>query len=105
MKQFFLLAAVAGAIIPYVFFLDFFVEEGLVITSFVAALFSNGAAGGFTADLLISSVTFWVYLIWQRTERIWLFVLLNLTIGLSCALPLYFYFQAASQDSTAAPSQ
>ena len=58
MKMFFLACTILGTVIPYAFFLDYFADEGIVITSFVAALFANGAAGGFTADLLVSSFAF-----------------------------------------------
>lgn len=102
MKFFFLACTVLGTVVPYAFFISYFAAEGIVITSFVGALFANGAAGGFTADLLISSVAFWGFLIWQKAERLWLFILLNMTIGLSCALPLYFYF--LTKDAEAAAS-
>lgn len=65
---------------------------------FIAALFVNGAAGGFTADLLISSFAFWVFLFAQKAPRIPIYIALNLTIGLSCALPLYFYFRAVDEE-------
>ena len=46
--------AMIGAVVPYVFFAQFVAAEGLG-GDFVGALFANGAAGGFSADLLISS--------------------------------------------------
>jgi len=102
MKHFYLAAAITGAIIPYLFFITFFNSEGLLPTTFIGGVFANGAAGGFTADLLISSFVFWAYLINQNTKQIWLYVLVNMTIGLSCALPLYLYRQALEQDTTEA---
>ena len=98
MKNTYLILAVLGAILPYAFFLSFFSEQGLMLTTFVSAIFVNGAAGGFTADLLISSFAFWLYLYAQAVPRLWLYVVLNLTIGLSCALPLYFYFSMADRE-------
>lgn len=95
MKHLFLALAILGAVIPWAFLLGYFAEAGLGISGFLAALFANGAAGGATADLLIASVAFWVFLLAQRAQRVWLYILVNLTIGLSCALPLYFYFRAA----------
>ena len=92
---------VIGTIVPYIFFIPFFAEQGLAVTTFAMALFANGPAAGFTSDLLISSFAFWLFLFHQKTERIWLYILLNLTIGLSCALPLYFYLKVGSDDSTA----
>lgn len=101
MKNLFLLLAILGAILPYAFFIPFIAEQGLDVPTFVSALFANGAASGFTVDLLISSLAFWLFLAFQKTERIWLYILLNLTIGLSCALPYYFYVMASKAEKQA----
>jgi len=90
----YLLLAVSGAVLPWVFFARFFATEGLA-GDFIGALFANGAAGGFTADLLVSSVVFWIFL-FPEARRVgvtapWLFVAVNLLIGLSCALPLFLW--------------
>jgi len=97
MRNLFLVLAIAGAVIPYLFFFEFFVEHGVALPSFLGALFANGAAGGFTADLLISSLAFWMFLIVGKAERPWIYILVNLTIGLSCALPVYFYIVAKNR--------
>jgi hypothetical protein len=34
--------------------------------------------------------------------NLWLFVVLNLTVGLSLALPLFFYFREGAMESAAA---
>ena len=91
MRNLYLALAVAGAVIPYVFFAGFFLEHGISLARFLSALFANGAAGGFTADILISSLVFWLYMFSRNGPRPWLFIVLNLTIGLSCALPAYLY--------------
>jgi len=92
MKILYLVLAIVGAVVPYLFFLSFIDTAGLDLGAFVGALFVNGAAGGFTADLLITSTVFWIYM-FARTggPAPWLFMVLNLTIGLSCALPAYLY--------------
>jgi hypothetical protein len=91
-RHLYLTLAVVGAIVPYVFFVQFFAAEGLS-GNFVGSLFANGAAGGFSADVLLSSVAFWVFLYAEaragRVARPWIYVMVNLTIGLSCALPLF----------------
>ena len=99
MRNVYLLLAIVGAVVPYLFFAGFFAAEGINPGSFVGALFANGAAGGFTADLLISSVVFWLYMFSRLSSHAdapkpWLFIVLNLTIGLSCALPAYLYATA-----------
>lgn len=93
LKTVYLLAAIAGAIIPLLFFANFAAAEGVNLVAFVQALFVNGASGGFTADLLISSFVFWIYMFSQQNQgpKPWLFIALNLGIGLSCALPAYLY--------------
>lgn len=95
MKKLYLVLAVVGAIVPYIFFFQFFQTEGLGLAAFVEALFVNGAAGGFSADLLFSSFVFWLFMFTQQKRSKgptpYLFILLNLAIGLSCALPAYLY--------------
>jgi len=95
MKKLYLLLTVMGAIVPYFFFFQFIQAEGINISAFVSALFVNGAAGGFTADVLLSSFIFWLFMFKQVKEsngpKPYLFIILNLAIGLSCALPAYLY--------------
>jgi hypothetical protein len=90
----YLALAVIGAVAPYVFFLQFFAAEGLA-GDFIGALFVNGASGGFATDLLLTSLVFWIYLFHEARRvgvaRPWIFVLINLLIGLSCALPLFLW--------------
>jgi len=95
MKQFYLVAAIIGAIIPYAFFFDFIHNNGVDLPAFISGLFLNGASGGFSADLFISSFVFWAYMFRQQKRNGGptpaLFIALNLCIGLSCALPAYLY--------------
>jgi len=95
MKNLYLILAIIGAIVPYIFFYQFFQVEGLNILSFISALFVNGAAGGFSADILLTSLVFWFFIFQQAKDmngpKPYLFIILNLTIGLSCALPAYLY--------------
>lgn len=104
MKTTYLLLAIAGAILPYVFFIDFFVAEGMALPTFLSALFVNGAAGGATADLLVSSAVFWVYLLASGAQRTWLYILVNLAIGLSCALPLWLFMREVDKERQVALS-
>jgi hypothetical protein len=97
MKRIYLILAVLGTIVPYGFFTPFIMQNGIALRDFASLLFVNLPAGGFTADLLITSAVFWI---WSHREsqihgvkHWWLFVVLNLTVGLSCALPLFLYFR------------
>jgi hypothetical protein len=95
MKNIYLIAAILGAVVPYYFFFQFTQANGVDIVGFISAVFANGAAGGFSADLFISSFVFWVFMFQQmKTQqgpKPWLFIVFNLAIGLSCALPAYLY--------------
>jgi len=93
LKKVYLLMAIVGAIVPYLFFGSFFMAEGFNVLLFAQGVFANGAAGGFTADLFISSFVFWAFMFsrQQSGPKPWAFIVVNLTIGLSCALPAYLW--------------
>lgn len=98
MKNVYLVLAVLGTVIPYAFFIPHFQANGVGLGGFARAAFANGAAGGMAADLLISSVVFWVWLVRNRVEKAWVFLGLNLAIGLSCALPSCLYVQERRRE-------
>ena len=95
MKRIYLVLAILGGVVPIMFFLGAFHAEMVGPVDFVPALFANSAAAGFTADLLITSVVFWLYMFSNpQGPKPWLFLALNLCVGLSCALPAYLYARA-----------
>lgn len=100
MQAIYLTLAILGAIVPYIFFSSHFSDAGFGIGDFIRGAFVNGAAGGLGADLLISSLVFWIYLWRQRTRNMWVYVVVNLFVGLSCALPAYLYMQARRTSTT-----
>ncbi len=104
MKTLYLVLAIVGAVLPYAFFIQHFTTEGVGISGFVAALFANPAAGGFTADLLFTSLVFWIFMFHQRSRqkgpRPILFIVLNLLVGLSCAFPAYLYARERREITT-----
>lgn len=103
-KKLYLGLAFVGAIVPYIYFIQHFTNVGFGLGDFTSALFANPAAGGFTADLLITSIVFWIAMFHRRSlgkgPKPLLFIVLNLTIGLSCALPAYL----AANEQEAQPS-
>jgi hypothetical protein len=98
MKNVYLALAILGAAIPYFYFVQHMGAEGLVLSGFIAEAFANPVASGFTADLLISSLVFWIYMFKAEADapRPWAFIAINLLIGLSCALPAYLHKAPAS---------
>ena len=110
LKTFYLLAAALGTVVPWLFFGGFFAANGPDPVAFAAGLFANGAAGGFSADVLISIAVFWL---WSRGDARqhgvaawWLVLPAGLCVGLSLALPLYLYLRhdrAAAAAARSAP--
>lgn len=97
LKRFYLVCAIIGAIVPWIFFTQFFIEQGFDIPLFVESLFANPVAAGFVVDLLISAV---VFLVWSFSDaqkiglgHWWVVLLATFLVGLSLALPLYLYLR------------
>lgn len=93
MKKVYIAAAILGTLIPWYFFAQFISLNGLDIPFFASSLFANGAAGGFSADVLISLFVFWIWSYGDARKRQiakwWLVLPAGLTVGLSLSLPLY----------------
>lgn len=106
MKNVYLILAILGAVVPYLFFVPHVAAAGPDPAAFVTAAFATLVAGGLAADLVICSVVFWVYLFanGEGGRAAWL-IPVNLLIGLSCALPLYLYLRAQSPAPAASPAR
>ena len=89
----YLTLAIVGFVLPYSQFIPFLVDHGLNLSLFWSQLFANHISSAFALDLITSSLVFWVFLIKEGTKRqmkfLWVYVVVNLIIGLSCALPLF----------------
>ncbi len=96
-KNFYLICTVVGTVIPWLFFANFFWQEGVNVPLFVQSLFVNGATGGFSADVLISIFVFWIWSYadaqQHQVKQWWLILPASFMVGLSCALPLYLYLR------------
>ncbi|WP_395541851.1 DUF2834 domain-containing protein [Neotabrizicola sp. sgz301269] len=96
-RNFYLLMAAVGTVVPWLFFGSFFAQHGFALPLFLQSLFANGPAAGFSADVLISIPIFWLWS-WrdaerQNVERWWLVLPASFFVGLSLALPLYLYLR------------
>ncbi|GAA1090253.1 DUF2834 domain-containing protein [Tsukamurella spumae] len=108
MRQFYLVMMAIGTVVPWILFGGFFAAEGFDIPLFARSLFPNGAAAGFTVDVLVSIV---VFLVWSYADatragirRWWLVLPATCLVGLSLALPLYLYLRASRDETAPAPS-
>lgn len=102
MKYVYLAAALLGAVVPYVFFTRFFASGDATLGTFTGQLFATAPAGGFTSDLLITSCVFWVWSYDEARRRgmrgWWGYVVANLAVGLSFALPLFLYVRERREE-------
>ncbi|MEO3476916.1 DUF2834 domain-containing protein [Phaeobacter sp. CAU 1743] len=97
MRTFYAVSAIIGTLVPWLFFGSFFALNGIDIPAFLRGLFANGAAAGFSADVLLSILVFWVWS-WRDARdlglrRWWLLLPAGCTVGLSLALPLYLWMR------------
>ena len=102
MKTVYLFLAIAGAILPYIFFTQFFMSTDTSLGAFISQLFATAPASGFTTDLLVTSLAFWIWSFQEAKthamSRWWTYPLVNLMIGLSCAFPLFLYMRARQES-------
>lgn len=100
-RHFYLIMAIIGTAIPGALFARFFATHGFDIPLFLRSLFANDAAGGFSADVLISIPIFWVWswfdARWHGITRWWLVLPTSCFVGLSLSLPLYLYMRTGKR--------
>lgn len=105
LSSFYLVAFVVGTLTPLYFIANFIRKEGgIALSEFIDQLFANYAASTFSSDLLICSFIFWVFMVHDKKNKnlpnLLYFITLNLTIGLSSALPVYLYFRQKRNKET-----
>lgn len=101
-KTIYLIGAIIGIVLPYFFLIQFLMQYGFDLPLFFQQMFANPIASMFAVDLLITSFVFWVFLFAEGRRLdmgyLWLYVLLNLFVGLSLALPLFLYFREGALE-------
>ena len=102
MKILYLLAAILGAILPLSQLVPFLTTHGLDLKLFFTFLFSNGVSGFFGMDVIVSSLVLWIFVFSEGQRlgmrRLWFYVVCNLTVGVSLALPLFLLFRERTLD-------
>jgi hypothetical protein len=101
-RTLYLVLAILGFVVPYSFFVSFLVANGPDPTKFVQQLFATPISSFFATDLLLSSVLFVFFLRQEGARyamgRLWVYVVVLLTVGLSCAWPLFLYARESRID-------
>ncbi len=102
-KTLYLIGAIVGTVLPYYYLFQFFSQYGFDVGLFAQQAAANPVAAMFTVDLFISSFVFWVFLFGEGRKRgmgnLWLYVVANLAVGLSLALPLFLYMRERAMET------
>ncbi len=97
MKWLYLIAAILGTILPLSQFIPFLMAYGLDMPLFFQQLFQNHVSGFFGMDVIVSSLVLWLFVFSEGRRRgmnnLWLYVVCNLAVGVSLALPLFLFFR------------
>ncbi|MBA2763402.1 MAG: DUF2834 domain-containing protein [Thermoleophilaceae bacterium] len=86
--------ALIGLVAPVVGFVAFVKAFGLDLDLLAAEATGSITACVLLADLMIASITFWVWISGEGPRlglRWWPYVILNLIVGLCFALPLFMF--------------
>ncbi len=97
MQWLYLIAAILGTVLPLSQFIPFLIAHGLDIPLFIEQLFQNHVSGFFGMDVIVSSLVLWLFVFSEGRRRgmnnLWLYVVCNLAVGVSLALPLFLFFR------------
>ncbi len=97
MKWLYLIAAILGTVLPLSQFIPFLMAHGLDMPLFFQQLFQNHVSGFFGMDVIVSSLVLWLFVFSEGRRRgmnnLWLYVVCNLAVGVSLALPLFLFFR------------
>jgi hypothetical protein len=95
MRTVYLISAIIGTVLPYVFFIQFFGDSGINLALFARQMVANPIAAAFAADVIVSYLVFWVFVFMEGRrlgmKHLWVFLAFNLAVGLSLALPAFLY--------------
>ncbi len=97
MQWLYLAAAVLGAALPLSQLAPFLAANGPDLPLLFRQLFANHVSAFFGMDVIVSSVVLWLFVFSEGRRRgmrrLWLYVLCNLAVGVSLALPLFLFFR------------
>ena len=97
MKWLYLIAAFLGAALPLSFLFPFLQQNGLDLPLLVRQLFQNNVSAFFGVDVIVTSVVLWLFVFSEGRrrgmKRLWVYVVCNLAVGVSLALPLFLFFR------------
>ena len=97
MQWLYLALAVLGTALPLWQFAPFLSAHGPDLPLFFRQLFQSPVSAFFGADVIVSSLVLWLFVFSEGPRRgmkhLWLYVVCNLAVGVSLALPLFLFFR------------
>jgi hypothetical protein len=106
LRHVYFLLFVAGIVLPYWYFVPWFLDNGLNIRLFVAELFSNRVSASFGMDITVSTVVLLIFATFEtarlKMRRGWLILAATFVgtfgAGVSCGFPLFLYLRQKFTD-------
>jgi len=103
-RHIYLLIAIIGTVVPYYHFGQFLIENGLDIGEFFNQMLASPIASFFTWDVVISTLAVITLVMTEGRRKgmkhLWVYVLFNLTVGVSLALPAFLYARQVKLDKS-----
>ena len=106
MQWLYLVAAILGTVLPLTQLVPFLTTYGLDIPVFFHQLFQNHVSGFFAMDVIVSSLVLWLFVFSEGRRRsmsnLWLYIVCNVALGVSPALPLFLFFRERKLNAESA---
>ncbi len=100
MQWLFLVAAIAGALLPLSYLFPFLVAHGLDVPLLFRQLFQNNVSAFFGTDVIVSALALLLFIFHEGRRRgmknLWAYALCTLLVGVSLGLPCFCSFASAS---------
>lgn len=97
MRWLYLIAFVLGTALPLSELFPFLMTYGPDLPLLFRQLFQTHASAFFGLDVIVSSFVLWLFVFSEgrrlRMKNLWLYILCNLLVGVSSALPLFLLFR------------
>ena len=97
MQWLYLVAAILGTALPLSQLIPFLTTNGFDLPLLFSQLFQTNGSAFFAFDVIVSSLVLWLFVFSegrrQGMKNLWLYVVCNLLVGLSLALPLFLLFR------------
>jgi hypothetical protein len=97
MQWFFLIAAIAGAVLPLSFLAPFLTTHGFDVPLLFRQLFQNNVSAFFGTDVIVSAVVLGFFVFYEGARRgmknLWVYIVCTLLVGVSLGLPLFLFFR------------